>query len=193
MDRLESWKMNPEPQSNPLQDLDWLAFCYVSDELDVEARADFEMRLQDDQAAREAVACVVGECQMIDRACSLPSPRRAVGATTEATSSLWRVPAALLAAAAAIFILVAVNQPDSTPPIATASADELADAWASTLVSLEPDEFEEFVADEYQALGLDNDDDSWMFAALDDLTDEDELADPMDMDPMDLDGDMPCY
>lgn len=41
------------------QKLEWLAFCYVADELSPAERAAFEKRLVDDQAAREAVALAV--------------------------------------------------------------------------------------------------------------------------------------
>ncbi len=47
-------------QSSPSRDaLDWRAFCYVTDELSAEERADFERRLLDEQEAREAVARAV--------------------------------------------------------------------------------------------------------------------------------------
>jgi ferric-dicitrate binding protein FerR (iron transport regulator) len=39
--------------------VDWLAFQYIANELDDTARNDFESRLLDDQAAREAVARAV--------------------------------------------------------------------------------------------------------------------------------------
>jgi len=40
-------------------ELDWLAFCYVADELSLDEAAAFENRLADDQTAREAVARAV--------------------------------------------------------------------------------------------------------------------------------------
>ena len=48
------------PCSRPESEvLDWLAFCYVSGELDGDERTAFENRLADDQVAREAVARAV--------------------------------------------------------------------------------------------------------------------------------------
>ena len=40
-------------------DIDWLAFCYIADELPLDEAAAFENRLADDQTAREAVARAV--------------------------------------------------------------------------------------------------------------------------------------
>jgi hypothetical protein len=41
------------------QDLDWVAFCYVADELNTDDRVAFEARLEDDLSACEAVARAV--------------------------------------------------------------------------------------------------------------------------------------
>ncbi|MFO0869082.1 MAG: hypothetical protein U0935_09010 [Pirellulales bacterium] len=48
--------MNPPSSHEPLADLDLLAFRYIAGELKPDEAADFESRLADDQAAREAVA-----------------------------------------------------------------------------------------------------------------------------------------
>src|SRR5262245_16949094 len=47
------------------QDLDWLAFSYAAGELENTDREQFEARLADDQAAREALARAVELCQTI--------------------------------------------------------------------------------------------------------------------------------
>ena len=47
------------PHTASGQDLDWVAFCYVADELNVDDRAAFEARLEDDLDACEAVARAV--------------------------------------------------------------------------------------------------------------------------------------
>jgi len=47
------------------QDLDWLAFCYAAGELENTDRDEFEARLADDQAAREALARAVELCQTV--------------------------------------------------------------------------------------------------------------------------------
>ena len=46
-------------------DLSWQAFCYVANELDAKARRQFEIRLEQDQITRDAVA------QALDNALSL--------------------------------------------------------------------------------------------------------------------------
>ena len=47
--------MNSEHQKHESGDLDWLAFCYIADELEPMAKAEFEQRLEHDQAARDAI------------------------------------------------------------------------------------------------------------------------------------------
>jgi hypothetical protein len=44
---------------SPAPDLDWLAFCYVNEELSAEQQESFEALLDGDQAAREALANAV--------------------------------------------------------------------------------------------------------------------------------------
>ncbi len=46
-------------------DLDWLAFRYISDELAESERDSFEQMLAEDQAAREAVACAMEQAQLM--------------------------------------------------------------------------------------------------------------------------------
>ncbi len=50
------------------QDLDWLAFCYAAGELENTQCEQFEARLADDQAAREALARAVELCQTVTAA-----------------------------------------------------------------------------------------------------------------------------
>ena len=49
-------------------ELPWLAFCYVANELDSQTRREFEIRLEHDQAAREAVAQAFDNALMLDQA-----------------------------------------------------------------------------------------------------------------------------
>src|SRR5437016_14511109 len=46
-------------------DLDWLAFCCAAGELDADQTEQFEARLADDQAAREALARAVELTQIV--------------------------------------------------------------------------------------------------------------------------------
>ena len=56
-----SFQSNPQADSNPESpsDLDWLAFCYLSNELDAAERELFEQNLAGNQACREALARAV--------------------------------------------------------------------------------------------------------------------------------------
>src|SRR5262245_23003361 len=53
---------------NSHNDLDWLAFSYAAGELDPAQAEQFEFRLADDQAAREALARAVELCQVVTAA-----------------------------------------------------------------------------------------------------------------------------
>jgi hypothetical protein len=55
----------PELTTEQSNDVEWLAFCYVANEMPVDQRDRFEERLANDQAAREAVATVVELTQTI--------------------------------------------------------------------------------------------------------------------------------
>jgi hypothetical protein len=46
-------------------ELEWLAFCYVNDELRADEQAQFESRLLEDQTAREAVEVAVGQGRLL--------------------------------------------------------------------------------------------------------------------------------
>ena len=62
---------NPDRSSaTSSSELPWLAFCYVANELDANARREFEIRLEHDQTAREAVAQAFDDAWMLDRALS---------------------------------------------------------------------------------------------------------------------------
>ena len=58
----------------PRDDLSWTAFLYVSNELSAEDRAAFEVRLGEDQDAREAVCRAV----TLTSAVAAVAPRRTV-------------------------------------------------------------------------------------------------------------------
>jgi hypothetical protein len=55
----------PELTTEQSNDVEWLAFCYVANEMPVDQRDRFEERLANDQAAREAVATAVDLTQTI--------------------------------------------------------------------------------------------------------------------------------
>lgn len=45
--------------------LDWLAFCYIADELNEEQRNAFELRLAEDQQVRDAVVQAMEQSQLL--------------------------------------------------------------------------------------------------------------------------------
>lgn len=58
--------MSTDPKNSSLtKDLDWLAFCYINDELEANELVSFEDRLSVDQSAREAVERAVNQQMLI--------------------------------------------------------------------------------------------------------------------------------
>jgi hypothetical protein len=55
----------PTNMSEQKNDLDWSAFCYLAGEMSQAQMADFEARLSEDQAAREALARAVELTQVV--------------------------------------------------------------------------------------------------------------------------------
>lgn len=68
-------------------DLDWLAFCYIADELSRDETDAFEARLADDQEAREAVARAVELTRAIAAA---GAERRKRPAPVSRPAGVWR-------------------------------------------------------------------------------------------------------
>jgi hypothetical protein len=113
--------MHLEPES----DLHWTAFLYVAGELSLDEASSFELRLLDDQEARDAVAEAVELAGALAIVGPLFRPkRRSIGRRT-----LALVGASSLAAAACL-VLALVPQLRSIPS-APADASETALAWSS--------------------------------------------------------------
>jgi hypothetical protein len=74
------------PHEKP-DDLDWLAFCYIADELSPDEVERFESRLADDQEAREAVARAVDLTRAVAAVCA-EAPHRTTPASSVA--GVWR-------------------------------------------------------------------------------------------------------
>ncbi|WP_435018804.1 hypothetical protein TA3x_000790 [Tundrisphaera sp. TA3] len=114
-----------------IDDLDWLAFLYVSDEMDDAGRAAFEDRLDRDQSAREAVAGAIGMAQVVamaPTAASRPSPLRL---PTRRLAGL--AAAAGLVGASLIALRPAPAPAPDRPPIA-----EIVQAWSDLRGGREP-------------------------------------------------------
>lgn len=145
---------------NGFDDLHWLAFCYVADELDHDQRIAFESRLEIDQAARDAVASAVRQSQAIhaaivelkqnasvaaehfsDRVSEPPSgyavarpsrPHSDVGVSNESGTLSWRRIAALMTAAAALLVMTSIWAFEfSGKAPTTTSEEDLASVWVS--------------------------------------------------------------
>ncbi|MEW4527493.1 hypothetical protein [Maioricimonas sp. JC845] len=116
--------------------LTWLAYQYVANELDVAGRQDFEARLADDQDARDALADVVLIHQALDIAPTetagkvapatnaRPRPTRPAGAASARTSPRFVIPA--VTALALLVVVSLLMQPDPAENVAENGADSAA-------------------------------------------------------------------
>ena len=121
--------MNNNHQDNG-QELAWLAFRYVSDELSVEETAAFEERLASDQAAREAVAEAVLLCEAVSAGESVAP------ASVERRSWRQHLGWAAIGAAACLLLVLAIRSGEQgfQPPVAsTLTSADLALVWAQNL------------------------------------------------------------
>ncbi len=143
--------------SDSNSDLSWVALCYVANELDAGARRQFEIRLERDQAARDAVVRAFDDARLLDLAldaigdpvaqptCELSDreTRSSQRITTVRGKSVWR--RALLGIAVVgllALVLTQLPQGQSGPEIAlntgdsgsageiTEAAMSLAETWA---------------------------------------------------------------
>ncbi len=186
---------NPDDQSGPHdanQELQWLAFRYVSDEMPRPERDEFEKRLETDSDAQSALVDAMQSTQLIYAA--LDSEKKTVqlpDRSAAAAQPLFRRQSALLAAAAAILLIFggwAIYNSGAPDPTGVADSNsnstELAVAWADTLfdrdlVMLEAEldelaedvEFEDFITFDSSEETKD-----WMFITLVDLAETEESA-----------------
>jgi hypothetical protein len=117
-------------QPDEPQDLDWLAFRYVAGELDPAEAAAFELRLADDQLARDAVCRAVAlagrmataapqEAESSAEIATAPSPAAASPAATARRYPLLsavRAAGWMAAGAAATLLGVYLSQPFASSP-----------------------------------------------------------------------------
>lgn len=182
--------MNTSDHFEEQDDLDWLAFQYVADELDEAERAAFESRLADDTVASEAVVAAMKLAQQVDyslrgsnhHSASTVSgvngdtPVQPQSLATE-TSSRFSLPLAIAASIAALlFGWWTVNQSqtdsiDTHGPVAIAWASDFDDEtvddiqtedWGTSLVDSPVDDNlnDELLVDS---------DDEWLLVALVDI------------------------
>jgi hypothetical protein len=117
-------------------DLDWLAFQYVNDELTADDAEQFEARLSEDQAAREAVAQAVLLCQAV-----AAGAKDVVLAASDRRSWLLHVAWAAASAAACLALVFVLRSPVDRPTTPVAqhpglsdlTSEELALVWVQSL------------------------------------------------------------
>jgi len=193
---LQNQNFDSQPGDTNGQELEWLAFRYISDEMPESERLQFEKRLETDLTAQTALVDIMQQTQLLyaaletgsnaDQKTVLPAKR---SATTR--RPLLRRPNALIAAAAAVLLLIAgwsiysgnqngLGTTASTPAGNTQNSTELAFAWADSmserdlvLMDSELDELvEEFEMVDFSADGSSED---WMFIALVEMEDSAEV------------------
>ena len=179
-------------------ELDWLAFCYIADELDDAQRDGFELLLARDQTARDAVVQAMESAQLIQSALEFAnagepksSPGKSKSADAITGASAWRsrrLRGQFVAIAAACLLVltcgwmwyshsqVASLESSLAFEITPSELDE-ASAWAFTLSELDSEEMETLAEQEtgftdvvYKAT------EDWMLVALTDLGTETEAA-----------------
>ena len=183
--------MNTSDRFEEQEQLDWLAFQYVADELNQSERAAFELRLAEDSDASEAVVAAMKLAQQIDHSLKVASEH--TGSTSPMANSADSIqperPATLhstrfstqLAIAASVAALLfgwwAINPPDtktldnySSVAIAWASdfetADSENDSWSDSPADLAaPDGITSSIDLMDDELLLESDDD-WLLVAL---------------------------
>lgn len=159
------------------QDLAWLAFRYVSGDLSVSESTDFELRLADDQLARDAVVAAVELSQTVLAAETQTSTPITSVSLASASQQPWSAHVVWLAcsAAACLVIALAVNFSTShqrSVAQVPADADALAAAWHEQLdetVALSTSESTNSAVDEAESDDLETaatDAPSWMLDAV---------------------------
>lgn len=176
-------------------DLDWLAFCYIADELDDAQTAKFEARLEADQAARDAVLTAMLSANAIDSAFAASvEPRAKNQLPQKSRSSFWFQPAPMFAAITCLMLMIALLNFDfnDNNDGVVASQNDLAEAWASSLaMDNEPAE-ETVTLVDYTSLEVeDEEDNSWLLAALVDIEEVNEESDGSSL-PEELEDVLPC-
>lgn len=165
-------------------DLDWLAFCYVADELDATEQQAFEERLAQDPHACQAVARAVALARAIDQASALEEnavpPIPVAAPPRRPWHPFWT---SISSVAAAAMLVVSGWWMLSDSPSPGVPSDALADAWVNTLVNLDQGEFEMLMAEEVAVALPAEETENWMLAALYDM--ENEMSAGLDPDSLD--------
>lgn len=162
--------MHHNEPARPSDELVLTALQYIGEELSEDARAAFEARLMNDQAAREAVASAV-EVTLATRA-AFADDAALVAVREEVRKPVsrrgwWNV--ALAASALAALVLVSKSLELGKRPVKADRAADLAMAWSEARAEWPTSALtDEQLAEEAEALVLDDDValPSWMVAAV---------------------------
>ena len=167
--------------SNAGQELDWLAFCYIADELDADAKAEFEERLRTDVQTCEAVAEAAQLSSLVRESCEEPQVLELaeVGTTSNDVgnnSSGWSIAPVLVFAASVLLCLFAASWIWNGGNSASDASFELASTWADSLTEDSTENSNEPVNDgepsivlssaEVDASSDPEGDSSWLLVAL---------------------------
>lgn len=193
-----------QEQDNQERDLQWMAFCYIADELDAAQRDEFEQQLATDQLARDAVVLAMEHCQLIEHAIDAGHQSAATVNVSErrvdyhADGRRWmtRFAARLIVTAAALLIMASgltwladspvfqrkyeALQMARKTPVAEFTEAELAFAWADSLDQAEL-EFVEMLHEEGLTdvgFELEAVNEEWIFVALTELESDESVTLP---------------
>lgn len=161
-------------------DLDWLAFRYVADELEPAERDAFEARLVKDDLAQQSVVDAVQQTQVLYSSLNSTSFNDVKEPVARPPRPFYQSSAkqiAILVASTAALLMLAIgwawmSSPGGSDDFGISDSDQLASAWVATLVVMSNEELDEFVVEESLAADTINEDaGDWMFVALTDLED----------------------
>jgi ferric-dicitrate binding protein FerR (iron transport regulator) len=173
-------------------DLDWLAFCYLADELDEAQRAAFELRLESDEQAQNSLVAAMRESQLVfatldSTSSNVTQDQATITLAPQAFSTQSSIAkkrfGLLIGSAAAICLLVGgwawysnPSNDESEMAVAISDSDQLASAWVDTALILDDESLDELI-DEDSRIELDEESADWMFVALTELEDSSESLD----------------
>ena len=164
-------------------DLDWMAFCYIADELSGEQLTQFESRLEDDPEARDAVSRMMELSTSVFESGFTPTSQRADVQNQQSNSLSTPVNSKLnwvIGLAAALLLGVGLaawitNWEQGSTDIAAQSHDEeLAIAWADAVQDVEFFETNESTDSQFSNSEIveEIDEEDWMFVAIAELEGE---------------------
>ena len=125
--------MNPQQGDDAL---DWTAFCYLAGDLNAQDVAEFELRLAEDQPAREALARAVELSQIVAaaesrEACIGTVDRAHRSRTTWSTRFSWMAIGGLASLAAGLLVALQLGQFDRLiRQVSATNQFALATAWS---------------------------------------------------------------